>query len=171
MTAIRSATVTQVSPLRVRLDGATTDSSADSIALPPALNSRVRVAAFGKQLLVLSGHHDSGWTWMTTGWLNGASPYATSGSWVPRYRKVNGIVYMAGLFNSGATTTPLHVFTLPVGYRPGSGETMIAIPHTGAGIRRMDISPAGAMILREQHAGAATTGWHNLTVVQFVQEN
>lgn len=54
MIDLQRATVTQVAPLRVRLDGATADSPADAFATFLAtVGRRVRVAAVGSTLLVL----------------------------------------------------------------------------------------------------------------------
>lgn len=163
-------TVNALTPLTVREGSGdpVPAAVAGGVAYTPAVGDRVLVAFVSGRFYIVGTPHptvpdDSGWIELT-GWLNGTTAYQAGlgGAWTPRYRKINGIVYLAGLFNSGATTTPLHVNTLPVGYRPGTGTTMLAIPHTGTGVRRLDIAANGVMTLREQFAGAATTGWHSL---------
>lgn len=49
------ATVTQATPLRVRVDGATTDSPARSFGIPPRNGSRVLAIRLGTLLVVLGG--------------------------------------------------------------------------------------------------------------------
>jgi hypothetical protein len=56
-----------------------------------------------------------------TGWIS-AAPLLING-WAagnpaPRYRKINGVVYMQGQLNSTSATSPV-AFTLPAGFRPG----------------------------------------------------
>ena len=53
MSALVAATVTQTSPLRVQLDGATTDSLAfRNAAYTPTLNDRVVCERYGSSLFV-----------------------------------------------------------------------------------------------------------------------
>lgn len=55
---VMTATVTQASPLRVRLDGASASSEAVVLGTPPALNARVRALVDGGQVVVLAGGGD-----------------------------------------------------------------------------------------------------------------
>lgn len=109
----------------------------------------------------LIGDGDTGWLEITD-LRNGATAYQTglAGSWTPRCRRMNGVVYLQGLINTNATTTPLHVATLPGGYRPRS-TLMENIFVSGANYRRMDIDVNGSIIFRE--APAYSTGWHSIT--------
>ena len=73
-----------------------------------------------------------------TGWTIQGAPYE-----VPRYRKVNGIVYIEGLVlnNSGGALGPVDpVFNLPVGFRPRA--TVNAAPFSAAG---MQVTSSGAV--------------------------
>lgn len=93
---------------------------------------------------------------------NGATAYQTgiTNQWTPRYRKIGGVVYLQGLINTNVTTTPLHVATLPIGYRPRS--TYMGIQMTASTqFRRMDIDANGSIIFRE--APSYTTSWHSIT--------
>lgn len=147
-------------------------SALDSYASLPG--DTVWISVSGPDMFVLgrtaTEQTDTGWIEMT-GWLNGSSPYLTGGvtGYIPRMRRMNGVVYLEGLFNSGSTANGQHVFTLPAGFRPSS-TTMLALPHTGTGIRRCDVASSGTMILREQFAGSPTTGWHDLHTC-FPQDN
>lgn len=112
---------------------------------------------------------DSGWIEITD-FYNGATAYQTglAGAWTPRCRRMNGVVYLQGLINTNATTNPLHVATLPVGFRPRH-TLMENIFVSGANYRRMDIDGNGSIIFREANP-AFSTGWHSITS-SFPQEN
>lgn len=114
---------------------------------------------------------NSGWIEITS-FLNGATTYQAGlgNAWTPRYRRVNGIVYVAGLVNTGATTIPLHVLTLPAGFRPGTGVWMGIQMCSGPSSRRLDIDSAGQFVFREMASGAASTGWHSIAAT-YVAEN
>lgn len=71
-------------------------------------------------------------------WTIQGSPYE-----VPRYRKLNGVVYVQGLVlnNSGGALGPASpVFTLPAGFRPRA--TINATPFSGAGL---EVTTGGAV--------------------------
>lgn len=51
---ISLATVTQASPLRVQMDGATVDSDAAYVGTAPGLGDRVIVTDYGRTLLVIA---------------------------------------------------------------------------------------------------------------------
>jgi hypothetical protein len=112
---------------------------------------------------------DTGWAELT-GFLNGASAYQTGlgGAWTPRYRRLNGLVHLQGLVNTGTTGT-VHVATLPAGFRPATGTTMGAQMAAGPSVRRLDIGADGALIFREG-VGTLSTGWHSLAAT-FPQES
>lgn len=255
---VQHATVTQVSPLRVRLDGASKSSAATLIGSAPVLHDRVRVLVAGSQVVALTGgphsvqgglfgdynygtsrvpnsdlnqglrsgfyngsalanaptsrwvyvlvqSHGNGPHWQRqvvyemqdgatrvwdracqggdptlaaswtgwrevggdTGWallpLAGtATAYSTdlANQYAPRYRKVAGVVHLAGLVNTGATTNPIHVATLPAGFRPATGIMSQQIT-SGAILRRLDITSNGYLTFREA-TGTVHSSWHNV---------
>lgn len=62
--------------------------------------------------------------WAVPALLNGWVPFGVAGYINPRYRKINGIVYVQGLAKSGATAPGTVIFNLPAGFRP-SGKLQI----------------------------------------------
>lgn len=89
--------------------------------------------------------------------------------WTCRYRKENGMVHVEGLARrTDAANTSGHVLTLPVGYRPGTGTTM-RNTMAGGGHVRIDINPAGNLIVVEIRGGADVTIWFSIAV-SFVAE-
>lgn len=123
MSDLIRATVTQVSPLLVRVDGASTASTAESFGAPPLVGARVLVATLGSSLIVTGGAADPGWHVVgdagepafTNAWV------AYSASYKPRYRKsADGLVTVAGITRNG--TMGAAAWTMPVGYRPGDAS-------------------------------------------------
>lgn len=113
----------------------------------------------------LLGGEDSGWVELS---ITGAdfSAYQTGlgNSWTPRYRRVNGTVYMEGLVNGGPTGVCAY---LPTGFRPGTGASMRNVV-TAAGHYRLDISSNGA--INFVTGWPDTTSWKSISA-SFPQEN
>ena len=67
-----------------------------------------------------------------TGWINvstfGSSWASFGPSWTPRFRKLNGVVYLNGLLSG--TISNITLFTLPEGFRPTASELHL-IGHCG----------------------------------------
>lgn len=132
------AAVTQVSPLRVRVDGADSDSAAIMLGeFVPAVTMRVLVTPKGRTLYVVGrvgGGGDAAWhnvgaagePAFAGGWVNFGAAYPA------RFRKTaDGMVVLQGLIKSGALTAA--AFTLPAGYRPADGAVYFAThAHNGA---------------------------------------
>lgn len=90
--------------------------------------------------------------------------------WACRYRKVNGIVYVEGLARrTDGTQSGGPVFTLPAGFRPGTGTAMRNTMASG-GYVRLDIASAGAVNLVGIQGGANVTDWFSVAM-QYIAEN
>lgn len=72
-----------------------------------------------------------------------------------------GIVWLEGLVALGTIGTT--IFTLPAGYRPGSG--MMWATSTSTGYGRVDVAPTGNVV--SQSGG---NGYFSLSVIDFKQE-
>lgn len=65
---------------------------------------------------------------------------------VPSYFKdPNGYVHIRGFMKSGSVAVPTLLFTLPVGYRPGSDTYMPAIASPGSALGCVEIKTTGAV--------------------------
>lgn len=89
-------------------------------------------------------------------WLAYGGGYVT-----PRYRKVNGIVYIEGLL-AVATLIGNHIATLPVGFRPPA--SVLFPVHTGEpwGLGRIDVYSDGR-IVRE----SGNTNYVSISGIKF----
>lgn len=107
---------------------------------------------------------DTGWTNLT---LTGGAAHYSAPYGPGQYRKLaNGMVQMQGLITSGGPSVT--IATLPVGYRPASGRTLIfggAMSGTfTADMLRLD----GSGILQIQ--GVSAGNWVSLTCVSYFAE-
>lgn len=87
----------------------------------------------------LVGGADTGWitATLTNSWVTFGAP-----TQVPRYRKMNGIVYVEGSIKLGVMASP--VFTLPVGFRPNA--TLWFAGGAGAASPRIDVNADGTVL-------------------------
>lgn len=159
------ATVTQASPLRVRVDGATVDSPADYASGVRVVGARVWVESVGSTLVVVGGGADSGWRVVggpgepvfQNGWGNFGQGYST----VAFRRLPTGLVVVRGLAAGGAANSA--IFTLPAGYRPLAG---LLFPTSAAAANaRVDVDASGAV--RHVAGGISDFG---LDVIRFLAE-
>jgi len=87
---------------------------------------------------------DSGWIPLSllNGWVSYDNTYGP-----PRYRKLNGVVYVQGLVKSGSLGTV--IANLPAGFRPGNGLPKLLFPgngNTDTGATRIDVDFNGNII-------------------------
>lgn len=141
------------------------------MAWPPLTHEDVRIRIDENDAAVKAridaAVEDTGWieiTALATGWTS--YQVGLGSSWTPRYRRKSGIVYIEGLLNGGPTGL---AFTLPAGFRCGTGTTMRHLGTSG-GIDRVDINSNGTFTFQSTLVGAATTGWHNIGC-SYIQEN
>lgn len=75
-----------------------------------AVGAKITATMYNQLVALLT---DSGWITATLAgtWVNFGAPYENA-----QYRILNGVVYLAGVVKSGATTGT--ILTLPAGYRP-----------------------------------------------------
>jgi len=117
------ATVTAVSPLRIKLDGdtsaipATPDSLIDPATL--AVDDRVRTELSGNRLVVLGrvGGDVRAWTAYTPTWGASTAPVLGNGSLSGRYTQIGKTVNFLIVLIMGSTTTygsSIYTLTLPV---------------------------------------------------------
>lgn len=121
----RWATVTQVSPLRVRLDGddAALPVTPDSLLVtPPYVGQRVRVHVVDRSIVVVGAASAGQWTaWTPTLSTPSGSPtLGSGGTLVGRYTRI------------GATVIGHAILTLGTGFAAGSGRVQISLPVAGA---------------------------------------
>ncbi|MBN9376314.1 MAG: hypothetical protein J0I40_13180 [Cellulomonas sp.] len=69
--------------------------------------------------------------WTTPTLVNGWLVYSNPPYESPAYRKLNGVVYLAGFIKSGSTGT---IFTLPAGFRPTKVATFVVASGTGSAV-------------------------------------
>lgn len=97
---------------------------------------------------------DSGWLFLgvdtsfENSWVDYGSPYDTA-----RYRKINNVVYIEGLVQSG--TIGQSIFTLPVGYRPYA--RMIFATNSNSSLGRIDVLADGSVL-----AQAGSSAWFSI---------
>ena len=117
------ATVTSLSPFRVRLDG----EASELLAVPENLTGaartvgeRVWVQRYGRRLLVHGGPEVFDTGWIQTGWTLGTGWTSESyQSWVAlAYRVKNGICWVNGTAKKTSWSAMDTIVTLPVGARP-----------------------------------------------------
>lgn len=92
------------------------------------------------------------WQEQDTGWQTPtlASPW-TASSQAPRYRRINGVVYLDGRVEDGAASST--IFTLPVGYRPSQA---LFIRTTQGGINadaRLQVAAGGVVSVDNMSPG------------------
>ena len=125
----RWATVTQVDPLRVRLDGDSTalDLTPETLVVGLQVGWRVWCQIHGQRVVV----HGAPASAVDTGWLSltlNAGLETKSGT--ARYRRIGNRVQCGGLVGptSGSlnATTDTDLCTLPVGFRPAQSEWFAA---------------------------------------------
>lgn len=89
---------------------------------------------------------DSGWIIIGSAgapaFQNNWVDYGTSTYFDPRFRKINGVVYIEGLIKNG--TTSLAAFTLPVGYRPYC--RLIFATDADSAFGRLDVNDNGDVL-------------------------
>lgn len=159
------ATVTQASPLLVKLDGAGTASPALPLnGVSPANGARVIVELVGSVLYVVgSAGVAAGALTTDTGWLrvgtagapafqNGWADYAVAQYGGAQYggaffRRVAGVTYMQGLIASG--TASVTAFTLPVGFRRSTHPQTAVFTgfNSTAAVHRFDVHDTGEVLL------------------------
>ena len=96
--------------------------------------------------------------WQNAIFENGWAQYHPSGtSWIVKYRKLNGVVYIKGLID-GTKATDAVAFTLPVGFRTSAQGTLMfgtvsagsEVSATKDVIPRVDIHPNGQVHVPNQ---------------------
>lgn len=111
---LRYGTVTQVSPLLVKVGAASTGQPCNRVAsYSPSLNDYVAVLVQGAERIVVDSLAPT--PWIAVSFTNSWTNYGT-GYELARYRKIGDNVQLQGLITGG--TIGLGAFTLPVGYRP-----------------------------------------------------
>lgn len=101
------------------------------------------VASLDSRLDILEGNMSS-WSTLTL-----LSPWAVyGGEWaVPRYRKIDGIVYLEGLIRS--TVVPPSsalIATFPVGFRPPGNTLFVAHSADPYTVARIDVNTSGSVV-------------------------
>jgi hypothetical protein len=78
-----------------------------------ALADRLEVLLAANSALLV----DTGWVAMSlsNGWVTFGGAFQT-----PRYRRLNGVVYVQGFIKSGTTADNTLIYTLPAGFRPAA---------------------------------------------------
>lgn len=164
----RWATVVNLDPLNIRLDGESQPLAATPSALSATYSEgqRVWVQMHGRAIIVLGGANgepvppstDTPWTQPTlkNGWTNVAFLNPV------QYRMFHDVVHLRGLANNG--TDGSAVFTLPTGFRP-SGQ--LYFPGTGgASAGQIEVKTNGDVAM----SGAPSGAFVFLDVVQFIPD-
>lgn len=160
------ATVTQVSPLRVRMDG-----EASALGVAPdlrggtvAVGDRVWCQRSGGRLVAFAGLVDTGWVALTLdSTLRGYLP----GVYDPQIRLVGHQVKCRGIIQrvsgSFATSTVYPLGTVPAGFRPPSSQDAVFLSAaaivTGTLPATVKVSPSGAWEMRTPASSVSTTGY------------
>lgn len=103
---------------------------------------------------------DSGWVeFDASQFYGGWSKYQTglASQWAPRWRRLNGIIYLEGLVQLGTYQTT-NVHQLPAQARPAV-HVMRTAQRSGGLTIRYDVSPSGLISMLE---GSTSGGWHNI---------
>ena len=146
------ATVTQASPLRIKVDGDTSalDATTDNLVGSLAVDDRVRVHLHADGIIVtgLQGGGDTGWVD-----INFRSGYEAFSELMPcQVRKLNGVVYLTGLLKpssgSFAASTSVYVADLPTWAHPGGYLFMALGTTTGLSPSNCVIPPGGLIEVR-----------------------
>lgn len=166
-------TITQASPVRIRLDGedAALEVTPDCLVDPESLTvgQRAWCQLNGRRLLILGktgrGVPDSGWIAPTlqNGWVNWGWWRTDAG-----YRLIGDVVHLRGFVKSG--TANATIFTLPVGYRPvlEHALTGVAGRHTSP---YMEEKPIRVDVARDGQVWTtgAGTDWISLDGISFLR--
>jgi hypothetical protein len=97
------------------------------------------------------------------GWLHYAVPYGPA-----RFRKYNGCVMGNGLIASGTVSTTTVVFTMPVGFRPGTTEILTAATSPIAGApyySEIRVRVDGSVMMQ-----TGTAGYFSFANINYVAE-
>jgi hypothetical protein len=101
----------------------------------------------------------NGWVTAT---LNAGAPYG-GGFVAPRYRLLNGIVYVQGLIQCNTTVAAnTTFFTLPAGMRPSA--TLLLTTQQAAGLNRIDVANTGGV---STQSGVAAGNWISINIPPF----
>lgn len=160
---ITTATVTAVVPVRVRIDGAPTDSAAETLkGAALSVGDRVQVIGTRRSLLVLDQPAPVGDTsWRAATFANAWVDYG-AGYNPAAYRKdVRGWVHLRGLVKSG--TVGATIFNIPAGYRPAFRQLFVTISNSAIG--RCDVDTGGNVI-----AQSGSNAWFSLDGLTFLAE-
>lgn len=99
------------------------------------------------------GKSESGWHYVgragepafQSSWVNYQDPWVAPGIWLPaRFCRRNGITHIEGLVKGGTAGV---IFTIPAGYRPGSGtsDAILFPADSGGSHGRLDVTGAGSV--------------------------
>lgn len=168
---LRTATVVTIGPtLTITLGGATVTAVALAMATF-SVGDAVQVLTLpGARPLVLGGISSAPGDWHEVG---GVGEPAFQNSWtnfgsgfqVVGFRKVGDIVYLRGLIKAPNATLTQTAFTLPAGYWPPVNAVYIGIADGSTGNARIDIGPAGAVVMQSGWSG--TNGFVSFEGIQF----
>lgn len=104
---------------------------------------------------------DTGEPAFQNGWVN----FDTTAWTAARFWKdPMGVVHLEGLIKSGTVGAGTPVFTLPVGYRPGSGVLFPTVSNAALG--RVDVAPTGQVSV-----AIGNNAYVSLSGISFKQEN
>ena len=166
-------TVTQASPVRIRLDGEDTELeiAPDCLVDPESLTvgQRVWCQLSGRRLLILGktgkGIPDSGWITPTfqNGWENFGWWHTDAG-----FRLIGDVVHLRGHVKSGTANST--IFTLPPGYRPTAEHTVAGV----AGRHTTPYMEQKPVMVSIHHDGrvwttGAGTDWVSLAGISFLR--
>lgn len=90
-------------------------------------------------------------------WVNYGAAYESACYWKDKC----GVVHLAGLIKSGATTAETVIFTLPEGYRPRISEKFFAV--SANAICVIDVYATGNVAIKT----GANSGWLSLSGINF----
>lgn len=157
----RWATVINVNPIQIRIDGDT-----DALPLTPDTlvarsvlrpGSRVWVQFYARRVLILGMARtpvlDQGWITPTLSgsWVEYGGVFTPSG-----YRLgSDGQVHLRGLVKSGGTGTANPIFTLPDGYRPEFTHLFTVTCAGNPGVARVDVQASGLVFVNSFSTGSS----------------
>lgn len=122
---------------------------------PLATEVDAEFATLSSRTAALEAEVPAGWT--TLSLLNSWTFYG-SGYFVPRYRKVSGVVQLDGLLKHPTTPSNNTIAILPSGFRPPDDTLFYVICGDPVVAGRLDISPIGVLLRTSGSTGYISLG-------------
>lgn len=160
----RQGVVTAAAPLAVALGGSAVPyTSVQTVRGPHLVGQIVGTLTFGNDMIVLGVIEAPSWRTIGAGgepafensWVNFDAPTQQTAT----FRRIGDRVYVRGLVKNGTNNT---MFTLPVGYRPLSNQSVRFVVVANGGYGQVEVNAAGNIVFQ-----AGSNGYVDLSPVQF----